>query len=98
MTTKTSSFERESKTVTPALDNIQTNPLTPERTEELKQRVERLPQTPGPSNEENLLAFLWRKVESLDEWLGGSPMSQRDRARRDVSEQGAGTSIRRLVI
>lgn len=96
MTTKTSSLERESKTATQVQDNAQTNPLTPERTEELKQRVEQLPQTPGPSNEDNLLAFLLRKMESLDEWLGGPPMSRRDRANRDGSELNALTNIHLL--
>jgi predicted Zn-dependent protease len=95
MTTKTRLLERESKAVIQEQNSIQTNPLTPERTEELKKRVEQLPRTSRPSNGENLLAFLLRKMDSLNEWMGGSPMSQRDRARRNAFEQGAGTDIRR---
>lgn len=98
MITKTSSLERESKTLNQEQDNTQTNPLTPERTEELKKRVEQLPQTPGPSNQENLLAFLLRKMESLDEWLGGPPMSRRDRANRNGSALKALTNIRLLMM
>ena len=96
MTTKTSSLERESKTLWQ--NTTYTNPLTPERTEELKKRVEKLPQTPGSSNGDNPLSFLLRKIESLDEWLGGPPMSRQDRAKRDVSEseQVGRTSIRLL--
>lgn len=96
MTTKTSSLERESKTVNQEPDITQINPLTPERTEELKKRVEQLPQTPGSSNGENLLAFVLRKVESLDEWLGGPPMSRRDRAKSGKSGQQALTNIHLL--
>jgi predicted Zn-dependent protease len=97
MTTKASSLERESKTLNQEQGNIQTNPLTPERTEELKKRVEQLPQTPGPSNGDNPLAFLLRKMESLDEWLGGPPMSRRDRAERDGTGQEARTNIHLLL-
>jgi predicted Zn-dependent protease len=96
MTTKTSSLEPKSNTLTQEQGTTQTNPLTPERTEELKKRVEQLPQTPGPSNGDNPLAFLLRKMESLDEWLGGTPMSRQDRVKRYVSEQVARTSVRLL--
>lgn len=96
MATKTSSLERESKTVNREQANTLTSPLTPEETEELKKRAEELPQTPGPNNGGNLLAFLFRKMESLDEWLGGPPMTQRDRAKRDVSEQEALANIHLL--
>jgi predicted Zn-dependent protease len=96
MTTKTNSLERESIILNQEQGNTQTNPLTLERIEELRKRVDQLPLTPIPSNEENLLSFLLRKMESLDEWLSGPPMSRQDRVDRNVYEQVARSGIRLL--
>ena len=78
-------------------DNQLSEVLTPERVDELRERVEKPARTPILARARRLGQRLWQRIEDLDSWMGGTAMSQQDRDRGELADSGA-RYTRHLVI
>ena len=65
--------------------------------EELRKRVEKPARTPVYTLVKNLGLRLWKSVVGLNDWMGGTPLSQREQEQRKLLESGAGYT-RHVVI
>ena len=100
----TSLMEDATEVTTPFSTTTQAAPdtdpcdlLTPERVEELRKRVEKPARTPVYTLAKNQGLRLWKYVVALNDWMGGTPLSQRERAHRVLLESGASYTRHTLV-
>ena len=89
---------RKSTDAYPAQDTAPESPLTQEQIEALKERIERPEEDEAAAESRNLLHQMLNLVIAFDELLGGSPMSERDRDRRNLAENEPIIKIRNLAL
>ncbi len=80
-------FKRPKTTIPhPASSTHRYGALSPELVDELRKRVEKLAHTPILALAKDLGLRLWKRLEDLDDWMGGAPSTERERERQELLE------------
>ncbi len=66
--------------------------LNPEVVDELSKGVEKLAHTPILTLARDLGRKLWKRLEDLDDWMGGAPLTKRERANRELLDIHGGNA------
>ena len=98
MATETISSAPRKTTLRRAENSPLSEVLTAELVYELRKRLELPIENSARRHGRTLARRVWTFVEGIDDWLGGPPLTQRERGRRDVAESLVRFSLRSMVV